>query len=174
MEIWKDIRGYEGYYSVSSYGNIRSCDREVVYSNGNVVKYKGKPRKPSLSDYRMIALSRDGAVKVVKISRLVASHFILRTKDKTIVNHIDGNKHNDHVHNLEWCNYSENSLHAFKNNLHSRKNKVSGVFFDQNRGKWASYLYRDNKNIFVGRFETEQEAVLARDVKLKERGESKY
>lgn len=166
MEVWKDIKDYKGYYMISSYGNVRSCDRTVIYSNGNAVNYKGKDRKPSVSDYRLIALSKDGTVKMVKISRLVANHFIPKIEGKNIVNHIDGNKHNDKASNLEWCTISENNLHAFKNNLSKKVNKVSGVWLRKDRKKWESYIYRDNKNIRVGSFESEEEAVKERELYL--------
>jgi len=172
-ELWKDIKGYEGYYQISSLGNVRSLDRVVTYNNGRTAKYKGSMRSPSVSDYRLIALSKDGKVSVKKISRLVAEHFLFKIEGKDIVNHIDGNKKNDCVVNLEWCTLSENSIHAFENNLSSRKNKVSGVFYEQRRDKWAAYLYRNCKNIFIGRFNTQSEAVKAREKYINGKGISK-
>lgn len=168
MEIWKDIKGYEGLYQISNYGEVRSLDRTVVYCNGKKARYKSKIRKASNSDYRLIALSKKGNVKVYKISRLVALHFIPKIKGKNIVNHKDGNKYNDYVNNLEWCTYSENIIHAIDNNLKPKKNKVSGVFYEKRRGKWASYLYRNNKNIFIGRFDNYEDAVAQRKKVLDE------
>lgn len=168
MEKWREIKGYEGYYEVSSLGRIRSMDRVVVYSNKRKYTYKSKIRATSNSEYRLIALSKHGVVKMFKVSRLVAIHFLKEVKGKEIVNHKDGDKHNDNIKNLEWCTYSENSLHAFETGLKTKKNKVSGVFFHKERGKWCSYLYRNNKNIFVGRFKTENEAIKEREKKIKE------
>ena len=167
MEKWKDIKGYEGYYKISNYGNVKSIDRIVTYSSGKKVFYKSKKRKASISEYRMIVLCKNRRCKGFKISRLVAEHFLNKKNGKNIVNHIDGNKHNDNVNNLEWCTYSENTLHAFNNNLNKKKNEVSGVFFEKRRNKWASYIYRNNKNIFVGRFNTEEEAIKERENELK-------
>ncbi len=166
MEIWKDIKGYEGFYQISNYGQVKSMNRSVKYSNGKIVKYKSKLRNASCSEYRLISLSKNGNVKVFKISRLVAMHFLPKIKYKNIVNHKDGNKYNDHVSNLEWCNNSENVLHAVKNNLTKTKNKVSGVFFEERRNKWAAYLYRNNKNIFIGRYENYEDAVYNRNLVL--------
>ncbi len=168
MEKWKQIKGYEGLYEISNHGRVRSMDRVVTYSNGNKVNYKGKIRKASCSEYRLIALSKKGKVKMFKISRLVANHFIPKKVGKNIVNHMDGNKYNDHFLNLEWCTYSENTLHAFDTGLNKSKNKVPGVFFQTSRKKWASYLYRDGKNIFIGRFKTKEEAVKKRQKYLDE------
>ena len=82
MEEYKDIIGYEDYYQISNYGNVRSKDRVVKYKDGRTIRYSGKQRKPSHSEYRMIALSKDGKVKLKKISRLVAIHFIDKTENK--------------------------------------------------------------------------------------------
>src|SRR5699024_7798062 len=57
--------------------------------------------------------------------RLVAIHFIPNINNKKFVNHIDGNKNNNSVFNLEWVTQSENEKHAFENNL---KNKVNKKF----------------------------------------------
>lgn len=168
-EIWKDVPFYEDYYQVSNYGNVRTKDRVIENIEGKKIFYKSKDRKPSISEYRMIALSKNGYVKMFKISRIVASLFVDgRSEIRKIVNHIDGNKHNDFYKNLEWCSYSENAIHAFDSNLNKRKNKTTGVFFDKKRNKWASYLYRDNKNIFIGRFTSEKEAETAYNNKLNE------
>jgi hypothetical protein len=88
-ELWKDIKGYEGYYQISSLGRVRSLDRTVTYKNGKTAKYKGSMRSPSVSEYRLIALSKNGRVSVKKISRLVAGHFLFKVDGKNIVNHID-------------------------------------------------------------------------------------
>ena len=168
-EIWKDIPEYEGYYQASNLGNIKSLERKVTYSNGAIHYYSEKIRKPSLSEYRLIALSKDGKVKMCKISRIIAKLFVEGRCDKNnIVNHIDGNKHNDKYDNLEWCTYSKNSLHSFDSGLRTRKNKTPGVFFDEKRNKWCSYLYRNSKNIFVGRFDNLHDAIYQRKLKLNE------
>ena len=165
-EEWKDIKGFESYYQISSLGSVRSKERRVQYKNGKFATHKYRKRKPSLSEYRMIALSKENKIRLLKISRLVAKHFIPNPFNKPVVNHIDGDKYNDIVSNLEWSTYSENSIHAFNVGLNKKKNKVSGVFYDPKRKKWASYLYRDCKNIFIGRFNTEEEAIIKRQIKL--------
>ncbi|UOL47442.1 putative homing endonuclease [Vibrio phage vB_Vp_PvVp04_M] len=59
-----------------------------------------------------------------------------------------------------------NNIHAFECGLSKKVNEVPGFFFDNDRGKWASYLYRNNKNIFCGRFLTKEDAINARNRKL--------
>ncbi len=168
-EIWKDIPNYEGYYQASNLGNIRTCERIIKCSNGKINKYKSKNRKPSLSEYRMIALSKNGNLKMYKISRIIANLFVKgQSGIRNIVNHKDGNKHNDISENLEWCTNSENIIHSFDNNLSKSKNKIRGVFFEKRRNKWTATLYRNNKNIFIGRYLTEQEAINQYNKKLNE------
>ncbi len=163
MEIWKEIPEYEGYYEVSNYGNIRTMNRFIVNSKGIKSYYVSKYRNPSVYDYRIILLSKNGKVKGFKISRLVALLFVSgRNLEKNIVNHIDGNKLNDYFKNLEWCTSSQNSIHSFEKGMSIKKNKVSGIFYEKRRNKWASYLYRNNKNIFIGRFNTQEEAIIKR------------
>ena len=67
MEKWKNIKGYENYYQISNAGNIRSKDRIIINSKGRKSRYKSKERKPSFSEYRLIALSKNGIVSSAPI-----------------------------------------------------------------------------------------------------------
>ena len=159
METWKDIKNYEGYYQVSNCGRVRSVDRKVLYKSGHVASHKGRVKKISnKTEYRVALLSKNNKQKLFKVSRLVAQAFIDNPHRYSVVNHRDGNKHNDCVENLEWTTTSKNAIHAFENGLSFKKNRVAGVFYEQRRKKWASYLYRDNKNIFIGRYKTFKQA----------------
>ena len=118
MEIWKDIKGYEGLYQVSNIGRVRSVDRYVNHIGCKVIR-KGKILRPATdtSGYHGVILSKNNIAKRYKVSRLVASAFIPNPQNKEQVNHIDGNKLNNNVVNLEWCTASENIEHAYKNGL---------------------------------------------------------
>lgn len=107
-EIWKDIEGYQGY-QISNFGNIKSFRK---YKNGKLMI----PQKDK-KGYLQICLYKNRKSKTKKMHRLVAQTFILNNENKPQVNHIDGNKTNNNVNNLEWCNNSENQLHAYKNGL---------------------------------------------------------
>lgn len=104
-EIWKDIEKYEGKYKVSSYGNVKNV------RNNKILKFNKSPF------YYQVALSVDGARKCIKIHRLVASAFIKNEHNKPEVNHIDGNRYNNRVENLEWVTAKENSIHSYVNGL---------------------------------------------------------
>ena len=115
MEVWKWIEGYENEYKISDKGNIKS------YKKGEKLL---KPKLDGKGNYLMICLSKDGDLKYFLIHRLVAKTFIPNPYEKEQVNHIDGNKKNNCVENLEWCTSSENILHALDNDLNKRRRKV--------------------------------------------------
>jgi len=120
-EIWKDIVGYEGYYQVSNYGRIRTLDKISKNRWGEYLK-RGKMRKLYLTKhgYVQMDLSKFGRKKSFKVHRLLAIAFIPNPENKRCVNHIDGNKTNNHIDNLEWVTDSENVIHGFKIGLITR------------------------------------------------------
>ena len=107
-EIWKPIKGYEGYYEVSDLGRVRGLER---YVNG----YKIKPKIMSLwlskGGYCRVCLNKEGVQTPISLHRLVASTFIPNPENKACVNHIDGNPSNNKLSNLEWATYRENTTH---------------------------------------------------------------
>lgn len=114
METWKDIVRWEDLYQVSNCGNVKSKDRIVERNQQKYVR-KGKLLKLSKNSlgYLVVGLTRNSKTLNVKVHRLVGEAFINKVKNKNFINHIDGNKTNNKVSNLEWCNASENSKHAF-------------------------------------------------------------
>ena len=110
MEIWKDVKGYEGYQEVSNIGNVRSVDRMVKHSKGGLRIYKGKMLVPYLSvdGYRLVHLSKLNVSEMKRVNRLVAEAFIPNPMNLATVNHKDENKLNDSVENLEWMSVADN------------------------------------------------------------------
>lgn len=113
-EIWKEIPGYEGSFEVSNLGNFRSKDRQVPSRWGGTRLYPGKPLKVEVMEdgYKRIVLMQNAKKKRYMCHRLVAKTFIPNTENKPFVNHIDGDRGNNCVENLEWCTQSENEQHA--------------------------------------------------------------
>lgn len=112
-EFWMDINGYAGTYQISTYGRVRSLER--VDSRGQKRKEKViKPYKGGNKGYQAVCLSMNGAVKSVRIHRLVAEHFIEREPGKDYVNHKNGDKSDNRAENLEWVTIAENNLHSFR------------------------------------------------------------
>ena len=124
-EIWKDIKGYEGKYQVSSLGNVKSLLDKQLNKREIILK-------PSLNHkgYLRVYLSKDSKKSTKTIHRLVAETFIPNLESKKTVNHIDGNKINNRVDNLEWLSNTENQKHAWelglKKALKGEKNPMYG------------------------------------------------
>lgn len=114
-EIWKPIREYENLYEISNYGIIKTFGRIDRFNK----KWKAKNLSLCIDScgYYPISLCKDGIVKKTRIHRLVAQMFIENPYQYTDINHIDGNKLNNHYTNLEWVTPKQNSEHAWKNGL---------------------------------------------------------
>lgn len=125
-EIWKSISGYEGLYEVSNYGKIRSLNRVLNRKDGVKTSIKGKILTYNICRkgyYRSKLCKGDGG-KYKTIHRLVAIEFIPNPKKLPQINHIDGDKSNNNVENLEWCTNKYNMEHAIENGL-TRFNNTS-------------------------------------------------
>ena len=136
-ETWKDIPVYEGIYQASDYGRIRSVDGKVTTSTkhglrkwkGRIIHYKGDNPK---TGWR-VSLWKEKKEKSYLVARLVAMTFLgkpddfdntVNTKDRITVNHIDGNRFNNKLDNLEWLTLADNIRHAFDNDLMSTQKAV--------------------------------------------------
>jgi len=134
MEKWKDIEGYEGIYQVSNTGKVISLDRIVLRNNKFPIRQKGKEiSQGKRSGYKVVQLQKNDIRKGFQVHRLVAQTFIPNPQNKPQVNHIDGNKLNNNVDNLEWTTPSENIIHALDNGLSSRirPNNIQVLQFDK-------------------------------------------
>lgn len=133
IEIWKSVVGFEDGYMVSSFGNIKSIDRYVINSLGRKIQYKSKALiKLNVKGYLKVNLPCFDKIKMKQkmysIHRLVAIAFLPNHSNLPQVNHIDGNKQNNHLINLEWCTGSENIVHAVRSGLRiSAKGELSPV-----------------------------------------------
>lgn len=121
-EIWKDIAGYEGLYQVSNLGRVKSLER-LANDRGSYRKIEEKIKNMRLGErgYLIINLSKNNQLKTYRVHRLVAETFIDNPQKYSQVNHKDGNKQNNCISNLEWCNNSYNQKHAYFNNLNKRR-----------------------------------------------------
>lgn len=126
MEVWKDIKHFEGLYQVSNLGNVKRLSRIINYCTGRSEVLKERLLKPALRSndnrrrYYFFVASKNGKRYNLPVHREVAKSFIPNPDNKPEVNHIDGNKLNNHVENLEWVTGEENIRHALKHGLHKR------------------------------------------------------
>ena len=118
-EIWKDIPNYEGIYQASTFGRIRTCANKTTFTERHgvrhwkqrILKHRGEYYK---TGYR-VTLWKNGKPKDFLVARLVATTFL--GKSDLTINHIDGNRFNNHIENLEWCTIAENVRKAFEMGL---------------------------------------------------------
>lgn len=115
----KEIRNYEGLYEINVHGDIRSKDRLIRLATGSVRYSQGKPIKAKENNdgYLFVTLSKNGEAKNYYVHRLVAETFIANPNNKPQVNHLDGNKKNNNLYNLEWSTPAENTKHAYNSGL---------------------------------------------------------
>lgn len=164
-EIWVTIKGYPSY-EVSNFGNVRSLDRVIIRKRGKPYIRKGvmlsKIKNAELGYYVVSISDEFHNPKLKTIHRIVAENFIPLVEGKNIINHIDGNRLNNNVSNLEWCTYSENIIHSYK---FLRK----PIPKSQNKKTGQTHVYINSKIIIdlsVGVFyESISEAARAKSIK---------
>lgn len=115
---WIDIKDYYGLYQINKNGEVKSLNRLVRHRSG----FRTIPERILTTNiyrdgYARTTLCKYGIEKQILIHRLMAIAFIPNTKNKPFINHIDGNKQNNALENLEWCTSSENAIHSYKNGL---------------------------------------------------------
>lgn len=160
QEIWKDIKGYEGLYQASNLGRIKSIPRIGTQTKKERIKKYVK----SYNGYLRVSLWKDGKSSVPTVHRIIAKTFIDDFKDNLQVNHMDGNKENNAIDNLELVTPKENVKHALDNKLR----KVHKILQKDKNGKiikeWNGlgdierntrfhqsnivYAYKNNKKIY--------------------------
>lgn len=122
-EVWKDIKGFEGKYQVSTFGRIKSLN----FLNTGKERIM-RPKPDGKKKYLMIGLSKMGKAFYFLIHRLVAEAFIPNPNNLPEVNHKDENSQNNHVSNLEWCDRKYNLTYGTarkRSSLHQTNNPVT-------------------------------------------------
>lgn len=133
-EIWMEVPGYEEYFEVSTFGGIRSKKRIVTFKDNRPSREMGGVILKTQLDrcgYPKLRTSIDNTKVNFRVHRVIALTFIPNPENKPQINHLDGNKTNNHVSNLEWCTNSENQIHAIKNGLNVHKTGIHAKRFQR-------------------------------------------
>ena len=130
QEIWKDIKGFEGMYQVSNLGRVRSVDR--FDSIGRLQKGNIKAIRDNGKGYKTVNLHKDNKDKKCRVHRLVATAFIENPDNKPEVHHIDSDRSNNKLENLQWVTSKENNnfpehIESMKKNPNWLKTRKSAV-----------------------------------------------
>lgn len=126
-EIWKDIHEYEGLYQVSNTGKVKSVSHYTRNNrNGGLRMTVGKilSQYKMPNGYRQVQLSKNERREKKYVHRLVAENFIQNVNNLSDVNHIDGNKDNNSISNLEWCSHKDNQKHMIENHMTKKATPV--------------------------------------------------
>lgn len=115
MEVWKNVKGYEGLYQVSSEGRVKS----LKFSKERILKV-GKEG----GGYLFVNLCKEGKVKKFKVHRLVASTFLPNPDNLLEINHIDEDKTNNRVENIEYCDRSYNINYGNRNEKMAKSRSI--------------------------------------------------
>jgi hypothetical protein len=139
-EIWKDILGYEGLYQVSNFGRVKSCEKIIPHFRGGTRLLPERIRKLAFDSYGYLVLDlyKNGIGKTYKVHRLVVLSFLNLVENKNQINHKNGIKYDNNLNNLEWCNNSENIIHAYQNNLMKPviNNEKCVLMYDKTSGEF--------------------------------------
>lgn len=168
MEIWKDIKGYEGLYQVSNLGRVKSLSR---YSFG-IGRSRRKIKERILvittinNQYSYVTLSNVNGGKHYKVHKLVAEHFLGHKTDGTqalVIDHINNIKSDNRLENLQIITQRENASKDKKN----ASSMYTGVGWYKNTQKWRAKILIKDKTIHLGYFDKEYDAHLSYQNALK-------
>ena len=165
-EEFKDVPGYEGYYQISNIGRVKSLRRWIENKTNGGYFIKEKYLKPSIDTpgYKFVYLYKSKIKRKMYIHQLVAMAFLNHTpcRYKKVVDHIDNNKLNNNINNLQVVTHRENCVKEQKNT-----SGYTGVDFLKSKSKFRASIYINRKHCFLGYFNTAKEASIAYQNKLK-------
>jgi len=144
MEVWKDIQGYEGKYQVSSFGRVKSLPKKMGRGIGYMTDTIVLSACTNHNGYNIVNLCENCKPVFKQVHRLVAEAFIPNPDNKPMVNHINGDKTNNRVENLEWCTNGENQIHRHR--VLGQKQKGNAVICIETNEEYTSVLEAGKKN----------------------------
>lgn len=160
QESWKNIKGYETFYKISSLGRVKSLAKTITRKDGEVKNLSEKIIKPFLTKkgYKQIVLTKEGTKKKHYIHRLVAQAFIPNPNNLPEVNHINEDKLDNDVVNLEWLSRIDNMRHGTVQARRAEKAKKTvevldsaGTVLEVCRGLKDTALKYNTTNYYIKR-----------------------
>lgn len=139
-EVWRWVVGYENRYMVSNAGNVMTVPKKTHAEGFLLTKSMGA------NGYQNVHLRKDGVDKRVSVHRLVAIAFIPNPNSLPEINHIDGDKTNNSVENLEWCTRSDNKKHSIRVLGNPKPPRPSQAFHQNLTFEQAQRIRKDSRS----------------------------
>lgn len=174
-EFWRSVVGYEGLYEVSNFGRIKGMEKIRTAKGGSYIRNEQIIiQSIHHNGYKVIGMTKNGKRKSFESHRIIAMSFLPNPDNKAEVNHINLDRGDNSLENLEWTSRRENLSHGFKNKICS--SQYRGVAYNKNTKKWIAYCSFNGKLIRMGyKFDNELDAARAYNNKLDELNiENKY
>lgn len=160
-EIFKDIPNYEGFYQVSDMGNVKSLSRSILLKGLYPGVLKERILKPSTNSvgYKQVVLSKDSVLKTFTVHQLIAMAFLDHVPDgyNSIIDHIDNDKNNNTLTNIQITDIRHNTAKDLKNT----SSEYVGARWHIKNKTWTSAITINGKSQHLGTFKSEYEAHLA-------------
>lgn len=164
-EIWKDIKGYEGLYQVSNYGNVKRLMRKIKVKDLYVRTFQEKMCKKYIGDvgYYSVNLCVNYITEVKRIHQLVAEAFLNHKKQRhtLVIDHIDNNPLNNHLSNLQIITHRDNIAKGYS--IRKTSSNIRGVYWHISQKKWTASFFENGKHKHLGSFIKIEDAIIARN-----------
>ena len=165
-EIWKPIKGFEGFYEVSDLGRVKSLDRWYFSPNGRHVHATERILKVfnDSKGYPSVVLSKDGKAKIYLLHRLIACHFIPNPERKSVIDHINTNPQDFRIDNLRWvttkenCNNPTTKKHLSESLCKAQKQRLDTLVRNHAKTSPKKVLMCDKNGILIREFNSNAQA----------------
>jgi len=167
-EIFKPVKGYESLYEISNLGRIKSLAKEWKFGNGSINSKPETFMKPAIArGYKKVVLYNKGKYKTVKVHTLVWDAFGSEPRNgmKLEVDHIDENKLNNRIDNLQLLTQRQNVSKGYLQR--EKTSEYTGVSWNKRRKKWVAMIHIAGKTKNLGSFNCEEAAMIAYQERLK-------
>jgi len=156
MEIWKDIKDYEGIYKVSNLGNVKS----LRFGKEKILKISFN----SVNGYNHVVLYKDKTPRMYSLHRLIYREFIGELIEGLVIDHINGIKTENNVENLQQISYRANTTKGER--IKNGTSKYVGVIWHKGNKKWQAMIRIKKERKHLGYFHNEEEAAAAYQAEL--------